>query len=122
LLSVTNLVNAGTPAHEAMAVSATARGAGSIATRSASRSRRAPRSAAPPHTRRGCDSRSGRWSRSRSAAPAEIMFQRDTVQIHGQQPAFSGTGRRQVLGIPNEPSRDRTGDPLLKRQLLYRLS
>ena len=28
----------------------------------------------------------------------------------------------QVAGKTSEPSRDRTGDPLLKRQLLYRLS
>jgi integrase len=31
-------------------------------------------------------------------------------------------GRAQVAGKTSEPSRDRTGDPLLKRQLLYRLS
>src|SRR5262249_21234287 len=112
--AVTNLVR---PPTRPWRSPATARGACSIATQSASRSRRAPRFAAPRHTQRSCDSRRGRRSRSPSPRPAETMFQRETVQRHGTTPAFSGTGRRQVLGIPNEPSRDRTGDPLLKRRL-----
>jgi hypothetical protein len=50
------------------------------------------------------------------------MFQSDTVQRHGQHLPFEERDGRQVRNFAHEPYWDRTSDPLLKRQLLYRLS
>src|SRR5215813_15606516 len=84
--AVTNLVNAGTPAHEAMNVSG-------------------------HRTRSAFDRYSIRVDeRTRAALRA-------TIQVHtlGTHLPCEERDERQVRDFPHEPSRDRTGDLLLKR-------